>query len=274
MFEFHGWAVVRNERDEDDYETALILVVSRLERFVDSLGADAVHFRLRDSNGLFCLGVSGCASGASHGIVDVFRWLAEHAPGSYGLLHVFDSDDRNRDAGAGFRVYRLARSRCDLLPDAFQLEPASAVSNRRVGGARYADSHGDAQPGPGPAQSRLRDAWRSVDAMDRIVRALPLTAIWDRAGTLDAHPIRELAAGHVKSMLQTKPFRFAVASVAEPLRWIEPEECLTFWKTEVLPRLVSASKPNPSSYPGGYCYRASEWAVATGERIVVIEKMV
>jgi len=63
-----------------------------------------------DLNGADALTVAAFKNHRNEQIVELFRWLAAHRPGSYGLLYVLDEEDK-RDVEGSFRVWRLARGR-------------------------------------------------------------------------------------------------------------------------------------------------------------------
>lgn len=72
-------------------------------------------------NGMHSFTVTGLRNHRKEEVIDLFRWLAENGPGSYGLLHVCDDEDgeRGADYANGFRVWRLARGRLTEHTDPF-----------------------------------------------------------------------------------------------------------------------------------------------------------
>ena len=54
-------------------------------------------------------------------VVDLFRWLAENARGSYGLLYIHDDEDfkRGSDYTNRFRVWKLTLGQLEELDDPF-----------------------------------------------------------------------------------------------------------------------------------------------------------
>jgi hypothetical protein len=62
-------------------------------------------------------------------VIDLFRWVAEELPHSYGLLYVRDDEDHGREANYDneFRVWRLARGRFEELADPF-LSPCNPIA--------------------------------------------------------------------------------------------------------------------------------------------------
>ena len=68
-----------------------------------------------------------------------------------------------------------------------------------------------------------------------------------------------------------RSLRFVLANCGHKLRWESEEERFTFWKSEVRPHIVEETRLYLEDYPGGYCYRASEWHLGNGNRVVLLE---
>lgn len=110
MYEYHGWVTVATSAAQDGEDPALLeRMVERVTRAVrDFTDADVVD--LRWVNGVPMLHLGGLAKhGAVIGpeLLELYRRVGELAPGSYGLLHVWDDQDTLRDNE--FRVYRMVR---------------------------------------------------------------------------------------------------------------------------------------------------------------------
>ncbi len=55
-------------------------------------------------------------------VIDIFRWIAENLPDSYGLLYVHDDEDHRvsePESDNCFRAWRLARGRLSEKDDPF-----------------------------------------------------------------------------------------------------------------------------------------------------------
>jgi hypothetical protein len=106
VFEYHGWVTIQATDDE----TALVeRIVERVRRAVRDFG-DLDLVDLRWVNGVPILHLGGLAKhGATMApdLLDLFTRIGELAPGSYGLLHVWDDQDLEHDNE--FRVHRMAR---------------------------------------------------------------------------------------------------------------------------------------------------------------------
>lgn len=109
MFEYHGWISVREtaEVSETDDDAA------RLHEIVDGLTArireiDSPYLLdLRWMNGEPFIHLGGFRNHHDPEIPAFFREVGRRAPGSYGLLHVWDDEDRGRENEV--RVLRLVR---------------------------------------------------------------------------------------------------------------------------------------------------------------------
>ena len=118
MFEFHGWASINY--DTHDTDTALQDECwSRVEERVRKLGSELV--RMQRYNGCDSLHLGGQHNHRTEYVIDLFRWLAENTPGTYGLLYVRDDEDNSRggDHGNEFRVWKLCRGSLSELGDPF-----------------------------------------------------------------------------------------------------------------------------------------------------------
>ncbi len=99
MYEFHGWVNIV-AHDSDEPESSVLQarqneLVAALEDRVQALRASPflfVHIA-RDLNGEAHLLISGCRNHRDDRVLHLFRWIAEHQPYSYGLLHSRDDED-------------------------------------------------------------------------------------------------------------------------------------------------------------------------------------
>jgi hypothetical protein len=112
-----------------------------------------------------------------------------------------------------------------------------------------------------PAASLVRNENMRLD--QRVVTTIPLTELWDSAGPIAARRGLRVGDPKIRALLQrTGPVQFVVAdAIGRPLRWVPLEEARTFWRFEVRPRIVPADavRFDCESYPGRYCYVATEW---------------
>ncbi|KFU81046.1 immunity 7 family protein [Amycolatopsis lurida] len=109
MFEYHGWVTIQASPSGDDDAALLERIVERVHRAVRDFG-DADLLDLRWASGVPVLHLGGMdkhGTAIAPELVDLFTRVGDLAPGSYGLLHVWDDQDPDHDNE--FKVYRMAR---------------------------------------------------------------------------------------------------------------------------------------------------------------------
>lgn len=111
-----------------------------------------------------------------------------------------------------------------------------------------------------------------MDPASRVVTALPLLELWTGRGPVEGHKVRDLEAADIRELLRVGSVRFVVAELDRPLRWLELQEGLTFWKQELRDHVCAGQRFYLEDYEGRFCYVASEWELASYERIVVLER--
>lgn len=123
MFEYHGWAVVRDDTCDGD-ETNLRRIVGELQNVADSFNDGSGTSDIRWANGDCFVTFAGNPNHRNERVFGWFTWLAKHAPGSYGLLYVWD--DESTEFENAFRVYCLRRGQVEQRADTF-LSPCIPV---------------------------------------------------------------------------------------------------------------------------------------------------
>lgn len=128
MYEYHGWCALRSTARSDESEFAdEDRVRQAVREYIESLdwpyvlGSESV-------NGEYHVWISGMPNHKpllAGSPVEVFRRIAELAPGSYGLLYVWDDGDADGYRNA-FRVYVMARGELQERLDPF-LSPCIPV---------------------------------------------------------------------------------------------------------------------------------------------------
>ena len=126
IFEYHGWITLKGDssidEDEDDkfdlqFREVLPLIEERLLQSVVSNG-------LIDSrwvNGTKYVTLNGYhnhESKTTEMLLDFYRYVAEKAIGSYGLLYIYDDEDL-RGEDNEFQVYVLAKGQIQKRKDPF-----------------------------------------------------------------------------------------------------------------------------------------------------------
>jgi hypothetical protein len=126
VFEYHGWVTIGVSSADEDETALLDRIVERVRRAVRDFG-DIDLVDLRWANGVPMLHFAGMDK---HGgvmapeLLDLFTRVGTLAPGSYGLLHVWDDQDLQHDNE--FRVHRMARGQVTELADTY-LSPVAPV---------------------------------------------------------------------------------------------------------------------------------------------------
>ena len=125
MFEFHGWAKIcrsyKNVDFEDDDESLLDNIVIEIRDYMQNLGWETGVLDIRIINGQYHFWTSGFTNhkGAeAQELLELYRFIGQKAPGSYGVLYTFDS---GTDLGfrENFIVYVLVRGDLLEIPDPF-----------------------------------------------------------------------------------------------------------------------------------------------------------
>jgi hypothetical protein len=108
VYEFHGWiniwACDPDEGGLAEAEAAIVAIRARLAQAEQEIGG---WFEVRGTfNGQIVLVAHGLRNHRQAGPAELFRWVGEQYPLSYGLLYVHDDEDPTRSNE--FVVYRLA----------------------------------------------------------------------------------------------------------------------------------------------------------------------
>ncbi|MEU7861826.1 Imm7 family immunity protein [Nonomuraea sp. NPDC049141] len=121
--EYHGWVTIRETAGvEDDYDSLLERQVEEIRAYLAQI-PDYGLIDLRWLNGIPSLHVAGHPnhdSGWADTLLDLFQRIGRLAPGSYGLLHLWDDEGTHPNE---FRVYRLVRGQLSEHTDSL-LSPA------------------------------------------------------------------------------------------------------------------------------------------------------
>lgn len=107
MFEYHGWITIRETAADTDDSAPPREIVESLRHRIQQI-ASPYLLDLRWMNGEPFIHLGGFSNHrTSPEIVGLFSHVGTVAPGSYGLLHVRDDEDRGHENEV--RVLRLAR---------------------------------------------------------------------------------------------------------------------------------------------------------------------
>ncbi|MDC7125804.1 MAG: Imm7 family immunity protein [Spirochaetales bacterium] len=115
MVEFHGWATIRYHTYDTDTDLQN-QCWKKIEDHISSLPVPKmVH--LQRYNGCDSLHIAGQHNHEAGYVIELFKWIAQDAPGSYGILYFQDDEDVKHENE--FRVWRLCRGSLSENDDPF-----------------------------------------------------------------------------------------------------------------------------------------------------------
>jgi hypothetical protein len=124
MVEIHGWITLRysDYHSEDDKQHDFVYHFKQfLQKHCEWVvgNPDSQIGYLTQRNGLDCFTIAAQHNhlGSPFYPLDIFKWVAEHSPGSYGILYFHDDEDEARHNE--FRVFTLKRGKLIELKDPF-----------------------------------------------------------------------------------------------------------------------------------------------------------
>lgn len=121
MVELHGWALIRENFVADSEEDNIERIVSRFRTEIRKLEIDEKLLRMDYCNGEAVVTATKLANHYSDdikGIIDFFKQIAFVAPGSYGLLYLYNDEDTNGFDNV-FQVFVLSKGSFVLHRDPF-----------------------------------------------------------------------------------------------------------------------------------------------------------
>jgi Immunity protein 7 len=116
VFDYHGWAVVRDDPYETD-DGRLHATIERFRRRIGEFNDGSGVTDVRGVNGAFHVWFAGNPNHRHECVFDLFPWLAEHAPGSFGLLYAWDDEDP--EFNNAYQVWCLRRGKTERHLDPF-----------------------------------------------------------------------------------------------------------------------------------------------------------
>lgn len=124
MIEYQGWVVIRESYNEVNESSELLdKIWDELKGIVNKINKErlAEICNLQVINGdykLSILGLDNHKSSSWEEIVDLLKWLAKFAVGSYGLLYFYDDEDKN-GLDNQFQVLVLKKGKVSIEKDNF-----------------------------------------------------------------------------------------------------------------------------------------------------------
>ncbi len=121
MVEFHGWAVIKEsfcEEDEDENLLGALILeiegkIEKMSNFFNEI------YNLKCLNGQYHLMFMINHNHRSEHVIDFFKWIAEIAVGSYGVLYVYDDEDIERGNANKFKVWVMKKGKVIESDDPF-----------------------------------------------------------------------------------------------------------------------------------------------------------
>ncbi|MBT2765374.1 Imm7 family immunity protein [Paenibacillus sp. ISL-20] len=110
MYEYHGWATIRESSSFEDDEEKYSFIVQDIRKYFDEIEWPSGVLDLRAVNGDYQVWIAGLNNHkpvTKNNPIEVLRKIGELAPGSYGVLYIRDSDDA--ELFNEFKVYTLIR---------------------------------------------------------------------------------------------------------------------------------------------------------------------
>lgn len=110
--------------------------------------------------------------------------------------------------------------------------------------------------------------------MERLVTSMPLAHLWRGSVAVEATRGEVVDADRIREILRTSTTPLVIASINEPLRWVESCARFAAWKDEIQPRLVRANTDRIclDDSPDGRCYLASTWQNGTELIALLLEE--
>jgi hypothetical protein len=117
MYEFHCWTVLSYHSHDTDLErqNTCITLCNEYLSCHNSLSSES--YKLVTQNGITTLLMSGQHNHQADYVLEIYVWLGQTAPGSYGLLYI--SDDEDESASGVFTVYVMRRGEVTEQADPF-----------------------------------------------------------------------------------------------------------------------------------------------------------
>ncbi|TXK84669.1 Imm7 family immunity protein [Paenibacillus sp. N3.4] len=132
MYEYHGWATIQEASYFIEEEEHIDEIIEEIKEYIHELNWRQGDLQIRAVNGEFHLLVSGFSNHNYEEpyLLNLYRFIASKAPGSYGLLYIRDGTDVNGKNNI-FRVIVLARGNISEQSDPF-LSPCVPVIEDEV----------------------------------------------------------------------------------------------------------------------------------------------
>ncbi|MGN7360398.1 Imm7 family immunity protein [Paenibacillus sp. SAF-054] len=120
MYQYHGWAVVLESTGDEPSNEKEINIFESIKKFVEDLQPKVDVLEMKAINGQYHLSMTGLLNhepSSKFNPVEIMKNIGKVAPGSYGMLYVFN--DEHPIYFNKFKVFVLARGSIEEKDDPF-----------------------------------------------------------------------------------------------------------------------------------------------------------
>ncbi|WP_145049320.1 Imm7 family immunity protein [Paenibacillus xylanexedens] len=120
MYQYHGWAVILESTSDDTSDEREINTLNRVKKYIEDLQPNVDVLDIKAINGQFHLWMTGLWNrepSSRFSPVEIMKTIGVMAPGSYGMLYVFNDEHPKRFNE--FNVYVLVRGNVEERNDPF-----------------------------------------------------------------------------------------------------------------------------------------------------------
>lgn len=121
MYQFHGWIVLEESPDETD-DDVMQEIAQDAQRLIDSFQWGSGVLEIRIVNAQYYVLIAGLTNHRTEEADDLerlFAFVGERAPGSYGLLYIWDDEENGWPGRNAFKVRLLVRGKTFERADPF-----------------------------------------------------------------------------------------------------------------------------------------------------------
>ncbi|CAJ1317055.1 Imm7 family immunity protein [Paenibacillus nuruki] len=131
MYQYHGWAVISQSVDDEINDKEDHKVLLKVQNYISQMKDNINIIEVKAINGQYHFLITGFSNHkilSKYNPITILRRIGEIAPGSYGILYVYDDEDEvyfNE-----FRVYVLTRGYLAEKQDPFLSPLIPTIANR------------------------------------------------------------------------------------------------------------------------------------------------
>lgn len=120
MFTYYGWIALAYHT-HDTNSTLQNNAINKFKKYVEDSHFEQDTYIISRKNGIDSFIILRMHSHRREDIIDLYQWVAENLPGSYGLLYIHDDEDcyGEADNTNRFVVWKLARGILTKEEDSF-----------------------------------------------------------------------------------------------------------------------------------------------------------